>query len=471
MRGEEILKEHVPTADAVTLAQRLAEYACSLRYSHLDGRTVKEMKARMVDAVGCALGAFDEPPVRIARKVALRIRPAGKSTLLGTGYRTSSELATFVNGLMVRYFDFNDTYLSKEPAHPSDNLGACLAVAEEEGRSGKELMAAAVAAYEIQCRLCDAADIRHRGWDHVNYGLVSSALAASVLMGLSPAQASEAVGIALNGHIAMRQVRAGELSMWKGASFANAARNGVFSAMLAREGMTGPAPIFEGEMGFFKQVSGQFRLDVGRFGGKGRPFKVGETYVKYWPAEYHAQTAIWAALDVRRRAHGSGRIRDVLVETHEAGFSILGKDKEKWRPGTKETADHSLPFIVGMALLHGTIDNATYSDSELKDRRNLAFVSKVRVREDPRLTSSYPAKGMPNRVTASIPGGETISSQVDVPRGHPLNPMSREEVDRKFIGLARRRMGARGARRAVEALWRIDEVENITGLLAKLSPG
>ena len=235
----------------VELAQNLASYALSVRYQKLDSNTVNAMKARIIDALGCAVGAYGAGPVTMARAAAEGLRGTGGSTLFGTRSKTSPELATFVNGLMVRYFDFNDTYLSKEPAHPSDNLPPCFAVAESEGSSGRDLIAAAVAAYEIQCRLCDAADIRHRGWDHVNYGLVSSSLAAAALMKLDEREATQAVNIALNGHIAMRQVRAGELSMWKGASFANAGRNGVFAALLANEGMTGPAPIFEGERGFF----------------------------------------------------------------------------------------------------------------------------------------------------------------------------------------------------------------------------
>ena len=161
------------------LAARLAEYALSVKYSKLDARTLKEMKARVVDALGCAIGAFDEEPVQMARRALSPRGGGGESTLLGTTAKSTPEAATFVNGLMVRYFDFNDTYLSKEPAHPSDNLPPCFAVAEAEEATGKEVIAAAVAAYEVQCRLCDAADIRHRGWEHVIYGLVSCSLGAA----------------------------------------------------------------------------------------------------------------------------------------------------------------------------------------------------------------------------------------------------------------------------------------------------
>ncbi len=463
-----MLKCRASLAPGVELAGRLARYALSVRYSELDADTVREMKTRIVDSLGCALGASREEPVRIARRTAARLGRGRGSTILGTDSSSSPEIATFVNGLMVRYFDFNDTYLSKEPAHPSDNLAPCLAVAESEGATGKELIAAAVAAYEIQCRLCDAADIRHRGWDHVNYGLASTSLAAAKLLGAGAKEATQAVNMALNGHIAMRQVRSGELSMWKGASFANAARNGVFVAMLAKEGMTGPAPIFEGEMGFFKQVSGPFEIDVAGFGGRRGGYKVKETYVKYWPAEYHAQSAIWAALEVRKVLKDFREVESVLVETHEAGYTILGNDPVKWHPTTKEAADHSLPYIVGMALLDGKVDNRTYSQRKMKAKRNIEFIGKISVREDPALTALYPAKGMANRVTVTMKSGESHSKRVDVPRGHPLDPMSRGEVEAKFRGLTRGIVPPRRADRLLELLWNFEELGDVRELFPLL---
>src|SRR5205807_162760 len=305
------------------------------------------------------MGAFNADPVRISRKVAEAARDSQGSTLFGTRKKTTPELAAFVNGIMLRYFDYNDTYLSKEPAHPSDNIGPCFSVAESERGTGKDLLLSIILAYEIQCRLCDAADIRHRGWDHVCYGLPSTALAASKLMDLDSEKMTQAANLALNSHITMRQVRAGELSMWKGCSFANAARNGVFSALLAGQGMTGPSPIFEGEMGFFKQVSGPFEMNIDDFGGKNGSFKIAETYLKFFPAEIHSQTSIWAALEARKEIEKREDIVSVEIASHEAGYTILGKDPEKWNPLTKETADHSLPYIVGMALVEGKFHRLT----------------------------------------------------------------------------------------------------------------
>jgi 2-methylcitrate dehydratase len=454
----------------MNLAEQLSAYAFRLKFADLDDQTVTEAKKRIVDALGCGVGAYHETPVGIARKVASNIGRKGGSTMLGTGVETSPDLATFVNGLMIRYFDFNDTYLSKEPAHPSDNLGATLSVAESVGASGKELLLATVLAYEIQCRLCDSADIRHRGWDHVCYGLVSCALAAGKLMGLDARKLTQAVNISLNAHIAMRQVRAGELSMWKGASFSNAARNAVFSAMLAKEGMTGPSPIFEGEMGFFKEVSGEFRMDPEDFGGKGRGFKLPQTYIKYYPAEYHSQTAVWAALELRKEVDPK-KIKSILIESHEAGYTILGRDREKWTPSTKETADHSLPYIVAMALLKGRIDNSTYSPRNFKDPRILEFVSKATVREDPALTALYPTKGMPNRITVELEDGKTISRQQDVPRGHPLNPMTKKDIEEKFQGLTKAKLGAERSKEALAELWNLDKMRGLDEIFPLLKVG
>jgi len=452
---------------AMSLSERLAEYASSLTYDDLSETVILEAKKRMLDAMGCAIGAYGEAPVKAARRLAEQGYPGTASTILGTKKKTTPDMATFVNGLMVRYFDFNDTYLSKEPGHPSDNIPACLSTAEMEGRSGKELLLAMVLAYEVQCRLCDAANLRHRGWDHVCYGLVSGALAAGKLMGLSRDELAQALNISLSSHLAMRQVRAGGLSMWKGFSFSNASRNAVFSALLAREGITGPSPVFEGEMGFFNQVSGRFQLDVKSFGGKGRRFRLEDTFMKFYPAEYHAQTAIWAALDLRNKIGGDPlkRIAYVGVETHEAGYSILGKDREKWAPETRETADHSLPYIVTMALLEGKIDNGTYADRKLKDPEVREFMKRVIVKEDKALTEAYPGS-IPNRVTVKLDDGTTFAVRIDDPRGHPRNPMTEEEIEQKFRLLATGVLKAPQVERVLKFVRSLEKQGDVSSLFA-----
>ncbi len=450
----------------MNLSEQFSEYVSSLSYKDIPANVVHEAKKRIVDSLGCALGAYNAEPVKISRKVAETVTTRHGSTLFGTRKKTSSILAGFVNGIMVRYFDYNDTYLSKEPAHPSDNIGPCFSVAEAEGCSGKDLILSITLAYEIQCRLCDAADIRHRGWDHVCYGLPSTALASSWLMGLNPKKMTESVNLALNSHITMRQVRAGELSMWKGCSFANSARNGIFSAILAREGMTGPSPIFEGEMGFFKQVSGPFTLDFDQFGGRNGSFKIAETYLKYFPAEIHSQTAIWATLEIRKEVKDPQKIVSVEIASHEAGYTILGRDAEKWNPSTKETADHSLPYIVAMALLEGKIDNSTYTEKKFRDPKTLDFLKKVSVVEDKTLSSTYP-EAVANRITVTLGSGKKISKQVDYHKGHPKNPMTDAEVEDKFRRLTRKHLTSRNQERMLEVLWDLEKASDL-GVVASL---
>jgi len=450
------------------LAEQLADYVQSINYQDVPENVLHETKKRIVDSLGCAIGAFKADPVKISRKVAETARDSQGSTLFGTRKKTTPELAAFVNGIMVRYFDYNDTYLSKEPAHPSDNIGPCFSVAESERSTGKDLLLSIILAYEIQCRLCDAADIRHRGWDHVCYGLPSTALAASKLMELDSEKMTQAVNLALNSHITMRQVRAGELSMWKGCSFANSARNGVFSALLAREGMTGPSPIFEGEMGFFKQVSGPFEMNFDDFGGKNGSFKIAETYLKFFPAEIHSQTSIWAALEARKEIEKPEDIVSVEIASHEAGYTILGKDPEKWNPLTKETADHSLPYIVGMALLEGKIDNSTYTEKKFRDPKILDFLKKVTVVEDKTLSSMYP-EAVANRVTVGLSSEKVVSKQVDYHKGHPKNPMSDQDVEEKFSRLTRRILDKNRARRILDAVWSLEKVKDVSKVVSTMT--
>jgi 2-methylcitrate dehydratase len=239
---------------APTLAARLAEYAAGLTFDSLTKEAVHETKRRFIDSFATAIGAMPSDAYAIAKRCAARVSSTPGASVLGGG-KSSVEWACFVNGLLIRYLDFNDTYLSKEPAHPSDNLAAVLAVGEAVGAGGRDLITAAVLAYEIQCRFCDAASLRKHGVDHVTYGAISSAVAAAKLMKLDVARLTHTVGLAGVCNVALRQTRSGELSMWKGCAFANAARNGVFAATLAADGMTGPAPIFEGDLGFFKLVA------------------------------------------------------------------------------------------------------------------------------------------------------------------------------------------------------------------------
>jgi 2-methylcitrate dehydratase len=262
----------------------------------------------------------------------------------------------------------------------------------------------------------------------------------------------------------MRQTRVGELSMWKGAAFANASRNGVFAARLAAAGMTGPAPIFEGSMGFMKQVSGPFELDVESFGGQGRPFMIDRTYIKYWPAEYHSQSAIDAALTLRPDVGAVEEIADILIESFDAAVDIMGGEPEKWRPQSRETADHSLPYCVAVALVDGKVWLDQFDEARFRDEELLSLVAKIRVERNDDLSARYP-EGIPNRITITTQSGARYTHEVTYPRGHAGNPMTDAEVEEKFHALADPVLPEARIAEALKRLWHLDEEQEIGEVL------
>jgi 2-methylcitrate dehydratase len=449
------------------LAGRLAEYACSLRFEDLPAPVVHETKRRFIDSFATAVGAMGADAFQIARRCALRVHSEPGATLLGGG-KSSAEWATFVNGLLIRYLDYNDTYLSLEPAHPSDNLAPVLSVGETAGRGGAELITAAVIAYEIQCRLCDAASLRKHGWDHVTYGAISSAAAACKLLGLDAVQTTHAIGLAGVANTALRQTRSGELSMWKGCAFANAARNGVFAALLASEGLTGPAPIFEGDLGFMKLLTGPFELAP--LGGNGRPFMITATYIKFWPAEYHSQSAIDAALQLRPQVGDISQIDGMDIHTFDAAVDIIGKDPEKWQPRTRETADHSLPYCTAVALVDGEVTDRQFAPERFTDPRLLDLVAKTRIHRDAALSARYP-NGIPNRLTISMKDGRKLVREVEFPRGHAHNPMTDAEVESKFRALVQPRYGKERATKILASCWQLEKLKSVSELLGLFAQG
>lgn len=450
----------------LTIAERLADFALALRFDDLPDEAVHEAKRRVIDSFACALGAYSSAPVRIAKSVSPEVREGYRARIIGSGSYTTVESAAFVNGIMVRYLDYNDTYLSKEPAHPSDNIPAALAVAEALKKTGKDLIMAIIAAYEAQTRLCDAASLRAHGWDHVTYGAFSVTIASSILLGLTREETIHALGIAGVTSPALRQTRAGELSMWKGAAFANSARNAVFSSILAKAGMSGPSPVFEGEFGFLNLVSGPFELP--RLGKD--KFKILDTYIKFYPAEYHSQSAIAAAIELSLLIEDAAEIESVTVNTFMAGYEIIGKGPERWRPKTRETADHSLPYCVAAALMDGNVNLFTFEDERLTDEKLLAVADRVKINVDSVLDKLYP-EAIPNRVEVTLKSGEVLSKEIIFPRGHPKNPMSDLEVEEKFRALAGWHFTNKNMDDAIDMLWRLDKIPDVGEILELFAKG
>jgi 2-methylcitrate dehydratase len=467
-----IARLQLPFSMTTTLAHQLANYACSLQFEDLSKEVVHEVKRRVIDSIGCALGAWNEEPCVIARKVASDFSATNGGTIIGTNHKAPPDWAAFATGCCIRYFDYNDTYLSKEPAHPSDNIAAALAIGESVGANGREFITAIALAYEVQCRFCDAASIRAKGWDHPTYGAFSTALAATRLMKLDAEKTRHAVNIAGVNCAAFRQARVGELSHWKGVAFANAARHGVYSALLARAGMTGPAPIFEGQMGFEKELGVSLgnvgEIFVKRPGQKnlneGTAAMILNTSIKYWPAEYHSQSAIEAAMFLRKEIGDPSKIQSVRIESHDASVDIIGSEPEKWKPETRETADHSLPYITSIALIDGEVTDRQFQPERFMDPKIWKFLENVTVQRNAELSSLY-AKAVANIVHVTLEDGRTLTKRVDYPLGNALNPVSDQQLEGKFNALVVPALGDAGAKKIVDLVWKLDEAKNVDGLM------
>jgi len=445
-----------------SISRKIAEYACSLDYNDLSPEVIYEAKRRVLDSFACTLGAFTSIPGQIARNMGQQIQSDYGATIFGTWDRTTPELATFANGILFRYLDYNDTYLSKEPAHPSDNIPAAIAIAEAEGRSGRDLITAVVLGYEIQCRLCDSASLRSRGWDHVGYVSISSSVLASRLMNMELEEIEHAIALSITPNIPLRQTRVGKLSMWKGCAAANAARNGVFAALLARGGMTGPCEIFEGEKGFFKQVTGPFDLKVEGFGSKRENFKILDTYIKYFPSEYHSQAGVEAALSLRDNVDIED-IEEINIKTYDACVDIIAGDKEKWHPKNRETADHSLPYCIAVALCDGTVGLEQFTEERIKDPDLQKLMTKIKAMRNPEHNKQYP-EAFPCFIEIKTKSGKTFTKTVTYPKGHPKNPLTDRELEEKFEVLNNGLIKINKAKEIIDTIWDLENIKHIKDL-------
>jgi 2-methylcitrate dehydratase len=447
------------------LAQRLAGYAHDLHFEDIDAQSLEAARTLFIDSIGCAIASHHSPTVAKCR--ALVPGFPGPCTVLGTSARTTMDMAAFVNGAAVRYLDMNDTYMGPgDPGHPSDMLPACLAVAQAQGRTGEALVTAMVMAYEVNCRLLDGSVLLPHGWDFTYMTLPATALAAGKLMNLDAAQLTQAVNLALVAHLPILQTRAQHLSDWKGLADAQATRDAIFAAQLAQQGVSGPAPIFEGTFGVFRQLGAEFTIDVDGFGGRSGQFRINATSIKPYSAEWFALTAIRAAIDLAPQVDDLLDVEEIRVATTSRGYQFLAAEAEKWDPRSRDAADHSMPFIVARALLDRSITIGSYSPESIQDPRLQRLMAKVKVKEDPALTAMFPGKS-PNRLTLRLKDGRVLQRQVDDLPGFAGRMMSRSEVEDKFRGNVAGLWSDDQSSRALESMWQLEKIQDVDALLAR----
>jgi len=418
-----------------TLSEQLGYFSEQARWEDISPGAREALKIRTLDSLGCAFGSLASGSARSLRQEIDAFGGSQLCTLAGGG-KTSPDRAAFYNGSLVRYLDFNDSYLARgETCHPSDNLGAVLAAAEFGGKTGKEFLTALALSYQVQCRLSDVAPVRHRGFDHTTQGAFAVAAGCGKALGLDAARITHALGISGTSNIALRVTRTGALSHWKGLAAPNTAFNGLRAAFLAMRGITGPLEVFEGTKGWMQAVSGDFEIDWSRENLE----RVRRTIVKKYNAEIHSQSAIEGLLEMMKEEGFLGEEVDrIRVAIFDVAHLIIGGGAEgdKTVVRTKEEADHSLPYILAVAALDGKVMPAQYAEARIGRRDVQTLLRRVTVAPEPAFTERFPEEHA-CRITVHLKDGREFRREKRDYEGFHTRPMGWERVEEKFHALSR----------------------------------
>jgi 2-methylcitrate dehydratase len=423
--------------DKGSLAETLARYAANLRYEDLPEDIVRLTKRTILDTIGCAFGGYAAGPSKIAIKLASDVTAREPTTVLISGTKTSPDLAVFANGVMIRYLDFNDAFVSLThgAGHPSDTLAALLSAAEVRERGGRDLITATVLSYEVFCKIADVFDYLGNGIDHSTITGMAAVVVAGRLMGLTPEQMVHAVGITVGGNTATRQGRSDALSNWKAFAAADACRKAIFAIELAQNGMTGPGSVFEGTYGFFKVMGEKPVSQV----ALGEPYGIRRAFTKRFPLGQFSQTVAQAAVEARSFAKEVDDIEAVNISVSHSAIKIMADGPDKWHPQTHETADHSIPYAAALVLMYGNIAPEYYEDPYLHDARLLDLVSRVKC------LPSEQADRMEQEfnlceLEVVLKSGARKTFRVEYHRGHFKNPMTDAEMEEKFRLMAQKQL-------------------------------
>ncbi len=451
----------------MTQVEQLAAFVARATYEDLSGEARQQLKIRVLDALGCALGALDGAPMRALRAQIDLFGGNPLATLIGGG-KTAPDRAAFYNAALVRYLDFNDSYLARgETCHPSDNLGAVLAASDYAGGTGKEFLTALAVAYQVQCRLSEVAPVRARGFDHTTQGAYAAAAGVAKALRLDQQQIAHAVAISGTAYNALRVTRTGALSNWKGLAYPNTVFGATHAAFLAMQGITGPLEVFEGNKGFMDAIAGPFRIDWQQENLE----RVRQTILKQYNAEVHSQSALEGILTLAAsRQIRPQEIERVEIAIFDVAYHIIGggEEGEKQQVRTKEEADHSLPYMVAVALLDGAVTPAQYTPERIGREDVQSLLRKVIVRPDETLSRRFPQE-MPCRIRVLLRDGQALSIEQQDYEGFYTRPMSWEKAAEKFARLAAPFTDEHLRQSIEETVKHLEEMEigQLTDLLAK----
>jgi len=454
-----------------TLTAEISRWAAGVQFSDLSADAVYQAKRFFLDAMGCALGGFQQHDVAIALRVLDQVAAPGPATVIGSGKKMDVVHAAFANALMIRCMDYNDIYWKQDPAHPTDIFPAAIACAERANSGGRELIVGLVLGHEFKMRWCEAAfpGIRERGWHHATFTAFVSPIVAGRMLHLPWEQIQHAIGISASARACFGAVTAGKLTMMKNTVSPMGTESGVLAALLAAEGYTGPEHIIDGKEGLVHVFGPEWKLNL-LTDGLGESWRITQCGMKFFPTEALTHAPISATLDlIKEHDLRPEQIAKVHIRSLARAADILA-DASKYDPHSKETADHSLPYCIAAAIVDRKVTPVQFTQEKIDDPQIRAQLRKVEVVADPEIEKLFPAlQRVVVKITTS--NGKEFSKQLDYPKGDPRNPLSDVEVEEKFAALADGVLTREQQKRVREAIWNLEKLDSVTDLMTMLAGG
>ncbi|MGD9690925.1 MAG: MmgE/PrpD family protein [Phycisphaerales bacterium] len=470
------------TSPANTCLKALAEWTHGLKFEHLSPKAIEFAKLYWFDSLGCAVGGSRQEDAHILLAHHQEMAGGagsggGPCTCLVSGWKTNPVDAAFLNAHMIRAMDFNDIYWKADPCHPSDIIAGPLALCEYKGLTGRDLIVATIVAYEVEMRLCEAGipGIREYGWHHATLTAFAAALAAGKCLNLSVPQLMAATGISAARTFCPGAVTAGKLTNMKNTVDPWACRMGVESALLAARGYSGPEHIIDGKEGLFAvfghvQYKGKpASWDTSKF-TDGLPNSASDHYriidcgMKSFPIEALSHAPLTAMMKcVKENGIKPADVREIKVEVIARAADILG-DPHKYRPDSKETADHSLPYCMAVGLVDGMVTPLQFKEERVLDKSLIPVMDMVKVVANDEFEALFP-KFQPSQVTIATASGQSFTKRVDVPKGDPRDPMTADEIDVKATALGKEVIGEAKCREMRKVVMGLDGERDVKRLI------
>jgi 2-methylcitrate dehydratase len=441
----------------MTQVESLAKYAARASFADLSAESRRQLPIHILDSLGCSIAALGAGPIQACREQVAEFGGTGPCALIG-GEQANPIYAAFWHTALVRYVDFMDNFLARtETCHTADNFGVALTIADYVGASGRELLLGVALGYTVQSRLVDQANFMTSGFDHTTQLAFSHNAAAGRLMGLSERQIAHAIAMAAVSDASFAVVRAKPLSQWKGLASAQSALGAMNTLFLARRGVEGPLQVVEGPLGIDHLLRMKINIDWDKQGYEG----VVESTIKKYNSMIHTQSAVHCMVELAKRNKiDPGKIVSIEAEVFQlaydfAGGGLYGTDRVIQ---TKEQADHSLPYLLAVALLDGDVQPAQFKPDRIIKADVQGLLKKVSVRAKHEYTDEYPGK-MPAKITVRLQDGKVIEHEVQDYPGLASHPFTWEDSVKKFDRLVAGRIDEGLSREIKDAVRSLEKVQ------------